>query len=271
MEWLIKTGRSFYAIAIGGLGFQQFLDGQFRPVLLPAWPAWLPGLSIIAYLAGAALIACAVAILFEKRARAVALVLGGVLLLLVVFGHLPYELFADPSKGYLFAWSDTLKELTLSGGAFVIAGSYPGGNATGHQPSALTRLLEKFIPVAPVFFSIMLIVFGIIHFQYADGVKTMVPAWIPPGQVFWTYFAAIALIGSGIAIIFKIQLRLIATLLGIMIFCWFILLHIPRAAVAPPTDKGNELTSVFEALGFSGIAFVISRTVRRGKAALSVS
>jgi uncharacterized membrane protein YphA (DoxX/SURF4 family) len=267
MEWLIKAGRSFYAIAIGGLGFQQFLDGAFRPVLLPAWPAWLPGLSIFAYLAGAALIACALAILFEKRARAVALVLGGVFLLLAVFGHLPYELFADPYNGYLYVWSNALKELTLSGGAFVIAGSYSSGNATGPQPSALTKLLEKFIPVAPVFFAIMLIAFGIEHFLYAGGVKTMVPAWIPPGQVFWTYFAAIALIGSGIALIFKIQLRLIATLLGIMIFCWFILLHIPRAAAAPPTDKGNELTSVFEALGFSGIAFVIACTVKKGKAA----
>jgi hypothetical protein len=28
--------------------------------------------------------------------------------------------------------------------------------------------------------------------------------------------------------------------------------------VAPATDKGNELTSVFEALGFSGIAVLIA-------------
>jgi uncharacterized membrane protein YphA (DoxX/SURF4 family) len=68
----------------------------------------------------------------------------------------------------------------------------------------------------------------------------------------------VALIGSGIAIILKIKLRIIATLLGIMIFLWFIFLHIPRAIAQPFVDKGNEVTSAFSALAFCGIAFVIA-------------
>jgi len=43
-----------------------------------------------------------------------------------------------------------------------------------------------------------------------------------------------------------------------MVFIWFLILHIPRAVVAPVTDNGNELSSVFESLGVSGIAFVIA-------------
>jgi len=45
-----------------------------------------------------------------------------------------------------------------------------------------------------------------------------------------------------------------------MIFLWFILLHIPRAIADPYIEKGNEITSVFESLGFSGIAFLIAYT-----------
>ena len=102
-----------------------------------------------------------------------------------------------------------------------------------------------------------MIVFGIDHFLYTEFVATLVPRWIP-APVFWTYFAAVALIGSGVAIILKIKIRLIGILLGIMLFIWFVILHIPRAVADPYVDKGNEVTSVFEALAFSGIAFVIA-------------
>jgi hypothetical protein len=50
----------------------------------------------------------------------------------------------------------------------------------------------------------------------------------------------------------------VAILLGIMIFIWFIILHVPRAINQPLLDKGNEIVSAFSALAFTGIAFVIS-------------
>jgi len=101
-------------------------------------------------------------------------------------------------------------------------------------------------------------------------VKSLVPSWIP-GDLFWTYFAAVALIGAGVAIIFRIKVKLVATLLGIMVFIWFLILHIPRAAVAQASDMGNELSSVFESLGVSGIAFVIADGYRVGQGSIKSS
>src|SRR5262249_43194653 len=121
---------------------------------------------------------------------------------------------------------------------------------------------QKFIPLGPIFFSITMVAFGIDHFLYPDFVATLVPDWIP-GHVFWTYFAGVALIGAGLAIIFRVKLALVSLLLGIMIFIWFIILHIPRGIADPHGDKGNEITSVFEALAFSGIAFIISAIAMR--------
>jgi len=43
-----------------------------------------------------------------------------------------------------------------------------------------------------------------------------------------------------------------------MLFLWVIVLHIPRAIANPYVGNGNELTSVFEALAFSGIALGIA-------------
>jgi uncharacterized membrane protein YphA (DoxX/SURF4 family) len=84
-----------------------------------------------------------------------------------------------------------------------------------------------------------------------------VPSWIP-WQYFWTYFAAVALIGGGMAIILDFRVRLFANLLAIMIFLWLILLHIPRAIADPHSLNGNEITSVFEAFAYPGIALVLA-------------
>jgi hypothetical protein len=56
----------------------------------------------------------------------------------------------------------------------------------------------------------------------------------------------------------KIKAGLAATLLGIMIFIWFIILHVPRVIASPVAYLGSEITSAFIALAYSGIAFVIA-------------
>jgi uncharacterized membrane protein YphA (DoxX/SURF4 family) len=99
------------------------------------------------------------------------------------------------------------------------------------------------------------------HFIYADFVATLVPAWIP-GHYFWTYFAGIALIAGGAGLIIPQTARLAATLTGLMIFLWVVLLHIPRALAAVGPQIRNEWTAVFEALFFSGIAFVLAASLR---------
>ncbi len=90
----------------------------------------------------------------------------------------------------------------------------------------------------------------------------MVPSWIP-FHLFWIYFAGIALLGSGIAIILKIKSGLVAALLGIMIFIWFIILHIPDVIDSSPIDLGDQVASAFLALAYSGIAFVFAGAARK--------
>jgi hypothetical protein len=271
MENLAKIGRWFYAICLVGLAGQQFYYGSFRPVFVPPFPSAIPGQIVLVYLFSFFLIGAAVALVLEKEVRTTMLLLGGLLLALVVFCHIPFELLVDPGVKQIGSWNNGLKDLSFSGSAFIIAGCLPGGRVGGQKDRAFLRPLEALIPFGIFFYSIMLIIFGIEHFLYADGVQGLVPDWIP-GHLFWTYFAAVALIGSGVAFIFRIKVKLIGILTGTMIFTWFLVLHIPRAAVAAVTDKGNELTSVFESLGYSGIAFVIayaaaSVRIKRGQVA----
>jgi len=70
--------------------------------------------------------------------------------------------------------------------------------------------------------------------------------------------AGAGLLSAGIAIILKIKVRLAASLLGTMIFIWFIILHMPKVIVSPFAEIGSEATSALLALAYSGTAFVVA-------------
>jgi len=154
-------------------------------------------------------------------------------------------------------WENAEKELALSGGAFVIAGCFAGKNE-----KTLIRFVAKLVPLGTIFFALTIISFGIDHFLYAKEAADYVPSWIP-NHMFWIYFAGVSLLGSGIAIILKIRVRLFAALLGTMIFIWFIILHTPYVIASRFADTGGEVTSAFLALAYSGVAFVIAGTARK--------
>lgn len=270
--WLVPVGRAFYAVGLAGIGIQQLIFRDFIPVTVPYWPEWIPWRPLWAWVFGAALVAAAGAILFNVRARtaaamtgivlarAVAAILGFVLLALVAFDDVPSVMRSSP--GNLAVWTNTLKALALSGGAWVVAGSLEEGAVS--LPRWL-QWLEKVMPIGRAFLPVMVIVFGVDHFVYSKYVAAVVPGWAPGGAMFWTYFVGGALIAAGVAMLVGIVPRLAALMLGIMIFLWVPMVHIPRAIADPHSGMGNELTSVFEALAFSGIAFVLAALAKESR------
>ena len=257
MNHLIRTGRAFFALGIIGIALQQFQYGELRPVVFPEWPAGWQASTAASYIVGLALIIASVFILLGKHGEKASLGLARFFLLMFAF-HFVFLVFFNPNSFHLGSWSNALKALVLSGGSLIMAGSFlEESPANDKKKSSFTRAMEKMIPFGRIFFSITMILFGIDHFIYTDFVATLVPSWIP-GHYFWTYFAAIALIGSGFCIIFKIQFKTVALLTGVMLLIWLVVLHIPRAIADPHGDKGNEVTSVFEALNFAGIALVMA-------------
>lgn len=257
MENLIPVGRAFYGIGLAGIGVQHFMYADFRPMILPYWPSSIPGLSTWAYIIGAVLVLAGVMIALSKKARMVAIALGILFFLLFLF-HAYYQLFLGPNSFHFWLWINALKELAFSGGAFIVAASFADDRSFTDN--------KQLLVLGRIFFAIMLIAFGIDHFLFTDFVASLVPDWIP-GHRFWTYFGAVALIGSGVCILLKIKIQLVSFLLGIMLLLWFFILHIPRAIAYPDLEKGNELTSVFQALAFSGIAFIATALFSKKRSA----
>ena len=155
-------------------------------------------------------------------------------------------------------WTMAGKALVMFGGAFAVAGTLP------QEKLRRAGWLDTFINstngfnyLGRICLSLYLILCGVQHFMFVDFVKDLVPTYVP-GHVFWTYFAGVALIAGGVGILIPLTARLAATLTGVMIFLWVLMLHIPRAVAAPgAAQKQNEWIAVFEALCISGIAFVL--------------
>ncbi len=268
MNNFIKIGRVFYSIGIIAYGIQQIVIKDFRSVIIPEFPAWIHRYVALPYITGIALIIAGIIISGVFKIKGVnpgtlCLYLGLYFLSLIIICHLPYRLLISPYKAkHLGVWTDALKELAFAGGAFVMANSFLKKNISGTKKNWFESVLEKLIPFGRIFFSTTMISFGIDHLYYTESVSAMVPKWIGM-QTFWTYFAAVALIGSGVAIILKIFIKPIALLLAIMLFLWVFLVHIPGAIDNPYGLHGNNMVSAFDALLFSGIALVIYDTNKK--------
>jgi uncharacterized membrane protein len=232
------AGRDFIGLATLASGAMQLTTGEFIR-LVPARQAWMPVLPLAAYIVGVVLVVIGLALLDGRRVRAAGTALAALLLFLFVFFCAP-SLFASTGmdRPYLrgFMWTNPLKVLALIGGAIVLAG----------KPRQLGAVL----------LAMFLIVGGVQHFVYSDFVTELVPAYMPSRR-FWTYFAGVSLIAGGIGILLPRTARLAASLTGLMIFLWVLMLHIPRALAGP--NHAFETAGAFEALALSGVALLMSR------------
>ena len=253
MENLIKTGRVFFAIAIGFFGIQYLIYASGVGGPAPG-PPWTLGNPLWAYVTAAALMAAGLSMATGIMGRIAAILLGTGLFLRVMTVHLPRMMvnLHDPGP-----WTSGGEMLAMCGGAFVLAGTLSGGPFSSKlQGSTLDRVttLGRYLYALPLF------IFGTQHLMYARFVATLVPAWIP-GQLFWAYFVGVAFFAAALSIIARKIAILAATLLGLMFLLWVILLHMPRVAAAP--HDGKEWTSAFVALAMSGIALAVAGSLAR--------
>jgi uncharacterized membrane protein YphA (DoxX/SURF4 family) len=257
----VKTGRAFYGIGIIAFGIQQIIIRDFRPEILPPFPAPAHEYIVFPLITGIAMIAAGFLIsgfisINENVRKKICIYLAFYFLLLMLFCHIPYNLVFSPNKAiHVGLWAPMLKELAYCGGAFVMAGSFKNSSSSPLN-------LQQLNTVGRIFFSTTMIIYGYSHFLYTPYISQMVPGWfgIP---VFWTYFGGTALIGAGVCVLLNIFIKPVAFLLAVMIFLWFIFLHIPDAVQHPYLQNGNEIVSAFDALLFSGVALIIRFTTKQ--------
>src|SRR3954465_13114630 len=99
---LSKLGRLFYALGIIAYGIQQLVIKDFRPEILPPFPAWAHRYVVFPLITGAALIFAGLIIagvftIKGVNAKRICLYVGSYFLLLIILCHLPYILIISPN------------------------------------------------------------------------------------------------------------------------------------------------------------------------------
>jgi uncharacterized membrane protein len=252
MDKLITPGRNIYAAGILALGIVCIISKDFIVGRPPAWPAGLvvnPGL---AYISGSGLILLAVMILIKKKAGLAALLIAVLILPLSILRHLP---------NFMNDWGNAYKSLALFGGTLIVACSYfkEDGQITPRFKID-ERWRKRLVLTGCFLLGAFFIAMGYAHFKFAAFVIDFIPAYIP-FHAFWTYFCGVCLFAGGVGLLLPQTRKWAALLSGIMVFGWFILLHIPRFIVNPndPSDR----MGLCESFTFAGIFFVLAGMVSK--------
>jgi uncharacterized membrane protein len=245
-----KFGRLCFAISMIAFGAFHFMMGDFITGRAPMWPEAIPGKLVWAYASGTLFTVTGLSILLNKKSTWIMIVLSAFMIFLWAFLRYVPILAANLQWGTELTCAG--KALALFGGTFAVAASLQNGQ--GGKMFSMANQADSFMRMGSICLGTFMIIGGIEHFIFVDFVQMLMPSWIP-GSLFWVYFAGIALIAGGLGMMIRKTAYAAAALSGLMIFLWFISLHIPRA-IAAQNDM-NEWIAVSESLAFSGIAFVL--------------
>ncbi|HET9282320.1 MAG TPA: hypothetical protein VFR24_10200 [Candidatus Angelobacter sp.] len=124
---LITVGRTLIALAALFFGVQHFLHPLGLPgvPLQKLMPEWVPARVLIDYVTGAALLACGVSLLLNRKARTVAACVGGWILLTILAIYLPVMIgaLANPDIGVKIEGINYFADTLFFAGAILAAAS----------------------------------------------------------------------------------------------------------------------------------------------------
>jgi uncharacterized membrane protein len=165
---------------------------------------------IFAYVAAAAQIVGGVAIQFGRTAKTGAVVLG-VVYLILAFIFVP-QIVATPLV--FDPWGNFFEQFSLVTGALLVYAHL----SSAWAPATLNR-------VARILFGICAASFAVYQAVHPDYTATLVPKWLPPSQIFWTWvttvlfgLAALALLVNRVAVLATHLLTLMLVMLGLLVW-----------------------------------------------------
>ncbi len=115
--------------------------------------------------------------------------------------------------------------------------------------------VDKIMPFGRLFFAIPMAVFGSEHFTATASIATLVPRWIP-AHVFWVYLVGVAFLCAALGMAVLVQARLAATLVGMTMFIFVLVMDMPAVAANPHNRFLWALA--LRQLAFSGGAFAFA-------------
>jgi hypothetical protein len=244
MRLYADLGLRVYGLAGVALGA---VDLAFVKLAEPwqALPAFIPFGTFLAIPIGLGLLLAGAGLQLRRTAVASAFVLGAIYLIFAMGWTMRFA--ATPALLAVLLGVCEQLALVIGGLCCWLLGR-PNGNA-----------VQRLFPFCRIGFGLCCLVFGAAHFVYAKETAAMVPAWLPPGGLFWAYATGIAHALAGIALVCGIRALTAARLLTAMFVTFGLLVWLPILFTAPDALSawgGNAVN-----LALAGAAWCLSDTI----------
>jgi len=239
----IYLGRHVYGFAAVICGILTFVWRD-----LNAWRQIMPldkvtHPEILLYVAAAIELFGGVAIQWAPTRRIGAFSLGSI-----------YFIFALLSVPHIVAspltydgWGSFFEQFSLVSGALIVF-----GETSPKNPEGAPRLAR----IGYVSFGICVVSFAVEQLAYLSVTASLVPKWIPPGQMFWAVTTTIAFALAAIAILFGRAALLASQLLTVMLIGFGLLVWLP-IVISHPHNLFNWTESA-ETLAIAGVAWIVT-------------
>jgi len=250
-----NLGRRVYSLGAVVAGIPLLLLGKFAAVG-QAVPTHMPGQQILVDASAGLLILAGLAINLRRTEAIGALALAGLFGLWVLGLILPHAI-ARPMEWV--SWEDVAERTAAALGGVLAYAQTSSDQPLGVGESRGAAIMRIARPV----FGVCLVVFGISEFVYAKFTASMVPAWLPPSQLVWTYVTGAAQIAAGLAILTTVRARLAAILLTAMYLIFSLIVHLPRVIEFPSKPMSWSENGIN--LVLAGAAWALADSLSKAK------
>ncbi len=100
--------------------------------------------------------------------------------------------------------------------------------------NTLTKTISKYV------FAVPFLIFGIMHLMFIEGMKGLVPSYMPFPE-FWVALTGLAFIGASISIIIGIWDYWASFLLGLMVLIFALFIHLVNVMGGDQASMANLL------------------------------
>jgi uncharacterized membrane protein len=254
----MKVGLWIYGLATVVTGIVDIVWGAFEPSHQPiqALGGHIPVSQILAYIAGAWLVAAGMAILWQRAERIGA---AGSAMIYLVFALLSVPRFYTATHMFglrievvIFVFFAIGQQLLLVTPAAIVYAVSASSDPVWRERAAVAAGWT--LGLGPI-------AFGLGHLISPHVMARFVPHWVP-FPVFWAVFTGFAFLLAGIAIVWRIQDVVAARLLALMLLLFEAAVEIPPVLAQPHNQVAwggavYNLTAIGACLMFS--EFVIGR------------
>jgi uncharacterized membrane protein YphA (DoxX/SURF4 family) len=252
-----SLGRYIYGLAAIGSGicvlaWHDFNNWQQIKVL-----GDVPHREILPYIVATIEIFGGVAVLWPRTIRAGAVALGTIYFAFALLG-IPF-IIAHPLVYNGFG--NFFEQFSFVSGALILYAC-----CGPIAPVRTTRLTQ----IGYYSFGICMVSFALEQLFYLSATASLVPKWIPPGQMFWAIATTAAFALAAIALLTGVMAPLASRLTTAMLVGFGLLVWLP-ALFADPHSFGNWTEGV-ETLGIAGSAWIVADFLgqRRSSGAVGV-